>query len=363
MRAALIRLEKKEREVLEKNIRSSSTPLRLIERSRIILLAASGESNRAISLRLGIEVHRVGRWRSRYAAEGYLGIVKDAPRGANHGGKNSADQARLAEEIIRRTTQEKPLAATHWSTRTMAQAVGAQHSFVNRVWQQYGLKPHLVKGFKVSNDPDFEKKVKDVVGLYLDPPERAIVLSVDEKSSIQALDRTQPGLPMKKGRLGTMTHDYKRHGTTTLFSALDIASGKVIGQCMKRHRHQEFISFLNTIDANTDKALDLHIVIDNYATHKHPKVRKWLEKHPRFHFHFIPTSSSWLNLVERFFGLITEKQIRRGVFRSVAELEESITDFIDHHNKHPKPFTWTKTAEQIIEKVKRARNIVNAQPV
>lgn len=358
-KAASIELSDQERLLLTKHVNSPSTSLRLIKRSKIILLASEGKTNKEISVATGIEVHNIGRWRNRWVSCGYEGIVMDAPRGLNHGGKQTADQAKLREEILRKTTQEKPEGATHWSTRSMAKAVGAQHSFVNRVWQEHGLKPHLVKGFKVSNDPKFEEKIHDVVGLYLAPPERTIVLSVDEKSSIQALDRTQPGLPLKKGRCGTMTHDYKRHGTSTLFSALDIASGKVIGQCLKRHRHQEFIKFLETIDANTDKKLDLHIVIDNYSTHKHENVKNWLKKHPRFHFHFIPTSSSWLNLVERFFGLITDKQIRRGVFRSVEELEKAIMTFIECHNKDPKPFAWTKTAEDIINKIRRARDSLN----
>jgi len=327
----------------------------LVERSKILLLAHRGYSNKSISIELNIGEHKVGRWRNRYVKYGYPSIVKDKPRGTNHGGKDSLEQKKLRQAIIKKTTQELPEDATHWSTRSMAKALGCQHSFVNRVWQYCGLKPHLVKTFKVSNDPKFEEKLRDVVGLYMDPPEKAIVLSVDEKSSIQALDRTQPGLPLKKGRCNTMTHDYKRNGTSTLFAALDILTGKIIGQCLKRHRHQEFLKFLNTINKNTDKTLDIHIIVDNYATHKHDKVKKWLSKHKRFHFHFIPTSSSWLNLVERFFGNITEKQIRRGVFRSVTELEESIYSFIDSNNKDPKPFTWTKSAEEIILKVDRAR--------
>ena len=238
----------------------------------------------------------------------------------------------------------------------MARAVGLSHTSVKRIWNAHGLKPHLSRGFKLSNDKRFVEKVQDVVGLYLCPPDRALVLSVDEKSQVQALDRTQPGLPMKKGRAGTMTHDYKRHGTTSLFAALDVATGAVIGQCMKRHRHQEFLRFLRTIERQTPKKRDLHLILDNYATHKHSNVKTWLAKHPRFHLHFTPTSASWLNQVERFFGLITQERIRRGVFTSVPELEAAIHQYLDHHNADPKPFVWTKSAEEILAKVTRARN-------
>lgn len=269
--AAKIDLSETELLVLQKNINSRCAPIRLIERSKIILLSNQGCNNKQISKKLGIDQNKVGKWRNRYFREGYPSIVKDKPRGANQGGKDSLEQEKLCEVIIKKTTLELPKAATHWSTRTMAKEIGCQHSFVNRVWQDYGLKPHLVKSFKVSNDPKFEEKLKDVVGLYLNPPERAIVFSVDEKSSIQALDRTQPGLPLKKGRCNTMTHDYKRNGTSTLFAALNVLTGKVIGQCLKKHRHQEFLKFLNTINKNTDKELDIHIIIDNYATHKHDK--------------------------------------------------------------------------------------------
>ena len=243
----------------------------------------------------------------------------------------------MIQQVVNKTLHEKPAAATHWRARKLAKAVGLSHTSVQRIWKAQGLKPHLMKTFKLSNDKRFVEKVKDIVGLYLDPPDKALVFSVDEKSQIQALDRTQPGLPMKKGRAGTMTHDYKRHGTTTLFAALDVATGKVIGQCMKRHRHQEWLKFLRPIDRKTQKKLDLHLIADNYATHKHAKVKAWLKRHPRFHMHFTPTSASWLNQVERFFGLITEDRIRRGVFKSVAELETAIQQYLDHHNADPKP--------------------------
>jgi transposase len=308
-----------------------------------------------IAEQLSIDVNKVGRWRNRFIESRLAGIERDLPRGANHGGKDTASQARLRSKVIKVTTTEKPVDATHWSTRSLAEKLGINHSFVNRVWREAGLKPHLVDQFKVSNDPAFEEKLHDVVGLYLSPPANAVVFCVDEKTSIQALDRTQPGLPMKKGRKGTMTHDYKRHGTSTLFAALNAVTGEVIGDCKQSHNHQDFLSFLKKIDKQTPRDLALHLVVDNYATHKHEAVRKWLKRNQRVHLHFIPTSSSWLNLVERFFGLLTEKQLRRGVFTSVGELEAAIMQFIEQHNAKKKPFTWTKTAEEIIGKVNRAK--------
>jgi transposase len=293
-----ITLTSSEKKQLQKNLRSRKTSVRLVERSRIILLAAKNTPNYKIAEELSIDVNKVGRWRNRFAANRFEGIEKDLPRGANHGGKNTAEQLKLRSKIIKMTTQEKPENATHWSTRGLAKVLDINHSFVNRVWREVGLKPHLTSQFKVSNHPAFEEKLKDVVGLYLSPPENAVVFCVDEKSSIQALDRTQPGLPMKPGRCGTMTHDYKRHGTSTLFAALNTASGEIIGACKKRHRHQEFLGFLKTIEKQTVKGLDIHLIVDNYATHKHEKVRNWLKKNKRVKLHFIPTSSSWLNLVE-----------------------------------------------------------------
>ena len=350
-----IQLTQEEKDLLEKTIRSRKAPIRLIERSKIVLMASQGHTNGEIATRLEITSHKVGRWRNRYALHRFSGIEKELPRGGNQGGRNSADQARLRSKIIEKTTQTKPQGATHWSTRKLAKELGTTHSFVNRVWQESGLKPHLMMGFKVSNDPCFEEKLVDVVGLYLSPPENAVVFCVDEKSSIQALDRTQPGLPLKKGRAGTMTHDYKRHGTSTLFAALNVASGEVIGECKQQHRHQEFLSFLKTVEKQTPKEQELHLIVDNYGTHKHENVRKWLSRNRRVTLHFIPTSSSWLNLVERFFGLLTQRQLKRGVFNSVKELEGAITEFIDHHNQSPKPFVWTKSVEEILEKVGRAR--------
>lgn len=329
--------------------------MRMKERLSIVLLADEGLTNTEIASHIPLSAHAVGRWRKRFSEGGLEAIQKDKPRGLTMNPSKNAEYARLRRRIIEVTTQEKPEGATHWSTRTLAAKLGTNHKFVSRVWRDNGLKPHLVKSFKVSNDPNFEEKLIDVVGLYLNPPESAVVFCVDEKSSIQALDRTQPGLPMKKGRAGTMTHDYKRNGTSTLFAALNVFTGEVIGECKKRHRHQEFISFLKTVKSQTPEDLDLHIIVDNYATHKHQKVKNWLKRNKRVTLHFIPTSSSWLNLVERFFGLITDKAIRRGVFSSVKDLEEKLMRFISDHNEDPKPFVWTKSVEVILEKVGRAK--------
>jgi transposase len=333
-----------------------NTPQKLVWRARIVLMWAAGAGVTAIVRATGKTKKTAYRWRARYIERGVRGLERDASRP----GRKKPLSAALIERVVDMTLHERPPAATQWSARVMAKAVGLSHTSVQRIWAAHGLKPHLVKRFKLSNDKHFVDKVVDVVGLYLTPPDKAVVLSVDEKSQIQALDRTQPGLPMKKGRAGTMTHDYKRHGTTTLFAALDVATGQVIGQCMKRHRHQEWLRFLRTIDRNTPKALDLHLVADNYATHKHPTVKAWLAKHPRFHMHFTPTSASWLNQVERFFGLITEDRIRCGVFKSVSELETAIQDYLDHHNADPKPFVWTVAAADILQKVARGRQTLES---
>jgi len=307
--------------------------------------------NREIAAKLGTDRESVGRWRSRFAKHGLSGIEKDAPRS----GRKPSIPRSTVEEIVRLTTSSRPKNATHWSTRSMARVSGVSAKTVHRVWQANELKPHLSRTFKVSNDPKFLEKLTDIVGLYLDPPEHALVLCADEKSQIQALDRTQPGLPIKKGRCGTMTHDYKRNGTTTLFAAIELLSGIVIGECMPRHRHQEWIKFLRSIDEQTPAHLDLHLIVDNYATHKHPKVQAWLKRHPRFHMHFTPTSASWLNLIERFFRDLTDREIRRGAFQNVAALIEVITGYIGQHNLEPKSFKWTATAEQIMEKMTRAK--------
>jgi transposase len=344
-----------DRKTLERWARGRSTPVRLMQRAQIVLLAAEGQENKDIAQTVGVTRQLVGRWRSRYVQQGLAGIEKDAP---GRGRKATVRDA-VAAKIIEATTQTKPPHGTHWSTRTLARALGVSPAMVGRVWKANGLKPHLSRTFKLSNDPRFIEKVVDVVGLYLNPPEHALVLCCDEKSQIQALDRTQPGLPLKKGRCGTMTHDYKRNGTTTLFAALEMAEGKVIGTCMQRHRHQEWIKFLKLIDQQTPADLDLHLIVDNYNTHKHPKVKAWLKRHPRFHVHFIPTSSSWLNLVERWFREITDKRIRRDAFGSVPQLITAIMDYIEHHNQDPKAFIWTAKVEDILAKIARARAVLN----
>ena len=301
-----------------------------------------------------MKAHTVGRWRKRFAEQGIDGIEKDLPRG----GRPRRQREGIESEIIRRTTQETPQNATHWSTRSLAKELGISQSMVHRVWKANGLKPHRVRTFKLSRDPNFEEKLLDVVGLYLNPPEKALVISADEKTSIQALDRTQPGLPIVPGRCGTMTHDYKRNGTTTLFAAIDMAEGKVIASCMSQHRHQEWIKFLNQINRETPSDLDIHLIVDNYATHKHPKVKAWFKRHRRFHVHFIPTSSSWLNVIERFFRDLDAKRLRRGVFQSVPELIDAVMAYVEGHNEEPSPFVWSKTAEEILEKVGRARRVL-----
>ena len=349
-------LSPEDRGRLENWVAGRNTPQKLVWRARIVLMYADGGSLTTIVRALGKTKKTVWRWRDRYLDRGVDGLARDATRP----GRKTPLSAEVIARVVEMTLHERPPAATHWSARALAKAVGLSHTSVQRIWAAHGLKPHLTRTFKLSNDKQFVEKVQDVVGLYLDPPDRALVLSLDEKSQIQALDRTQPGLPMKKGRAGTWTHDYKRHGTTTLFAALDVASGKVIGQCMKRHRHQEWLKFLRAIDRATPKGLDLHLIADNYATHKHPAVKAWLAKHPRFHMHLTPTSASWLNQVERFFGLITEKRIRRGVFRSVGELETAILDYLDHHNADPKPFVWTAPATEILQKVSRGRQALES---
>ena len=354
---------------LEQTVQSALTPRRLAERCRIVLLAAAGQRNEQIALALGYSANKVGRWRMRFAKTGRAGIEQDAPGR----GRKPTYPAEVRRALVRKTTRGTPPEETHWSRATMAKAMDLSPSTVGRIWRQHGLKPHLVRTFKVSNDPLFAEKLADIAGLYLDAPEHAIVLCCDEpersgdsppifsskncgqKSQVQALDRTQPGLPLKKGRAGTMTHDYVRHGTTTLFAALNVADGKVIGQCQARHRHQEWLKFLQQLDRETPPACDLHLILDNYATHKHPKVNAWLAKHPRFHLHFTPTSASWLNMVERFFRDLTEKRLRRGVFHSVPHLITALEDYLAHYNSDPTPFVWTARANDILMKVKRAR--------
>jgi transposase len=353
--APSVTVTNEQRPILESWARGRSTPVRLMQRARIVLLAADGRKNKDIAAQIGTTPLLVGRWRKRFVELGLPGIVKDAP---GRGRKPVARDA-VAIKIIEMTTQQRPSNATHWSTRTLAAALGTSDAMVRRVWQANGLKPHLSRTFKLSNDPRFVDKLVDVVGLYLNPPEHALVLSCDEKSQIQALDRTQPGLPIKPGRCGTMTHDYKRNGTTTLFAALELAEGKLIGTCLQRHRHQEWIKFLKLVDARTPPELDLHLIADNYFTHKTPEVQRWLKRHPRFHMHFIPTSSSWLNLVERWFREITDKRIRRESFTGVEQLIGVIMDYVAKHNQNPKTFVWTAKVEDILAKVARARAVLN----
>jgi transposase len=344
-----------DRERLERLVRDRNTPQKVVWRAWIVLLASDGLTAEGIAAAVDKSLLTVRRWRRRYVAKGMDGLLKDATRPSRV--KPLAPEK--IKQVVHMTLHTKPPNATHWSLRSMAAAAGLSYSSVQRIWRAHGLKPHLVETFKVSRDKNFAAKVEDVVGLYLDPPDRALVFCVDEKSQIQALDRTQPGLPMKKGRAGTMTHDYKRNGTTTLFAALNMLDGKVIGTCMPRHRHR--VRFLRLIDQQTPAGLDLHLIVDNYATHKTPAVKRWLKAPPRFHLHFTPTSAFWLNMVERLFAEITRKRIRRGAFKSVAELKSAIMEYLERHNADPKPFIWTKSAGQILEKVARAKQALETQ--
>jgi transposase len=348
-------LSSDQHEVLVSRARARSAPARSVERARIVLLAGAGLQDQQIAARLKITPEKAARWRNRFLDGGFTALDKDAPRP----GRTPTITSAKVQEVIRKTTQEKPTNATHWSTRTMAEASGLSEKSVRRIWHKHGLKPHLSRTFKVSNDPQFAEKLEAILGLYLNPPEHALVLCADEKSQIQALDRTQPGLPLKKGRCGTMTHDYKRNGTATLFAAMSTLDGSVISMCDDRHRHQEWLKFLRVIDQVTPGGKQIHLIADNYATHKHPKVEKWLARHPRFHVYFTPTSSSWLNMVERFFRDLTQNRLRRGIFRDVEDLILAIGDYIDKHNHNPKPFVWTAKASDILEKVKRARNTLD----
>ena len=352
MRIALpVELTVADRLWLEQTAQSALTPRRLAERCHIVLLAAEGQRNEQIATVLSYAANKVGRWRTRFAKAGRAGIEQDAPGR----GRKPTYPPEVRRLLVQKTTRGTPPAQTHWSRATMAKATDLSPSTVGRIWRAHGLKPHLVRTFKVSNDAHFAEKLADIVGLYHAAPEHAIVLCCDEKSQVQALDRTQPGLPLKKGRAGTMTHDYVRHGTTTLFAALNVADGKVIGQCQARHRHQEWLKFLQQLDRETPPNCDLHLILDNYATHKHPKVKAWLAKHPRFHLHFTPTSASWLNMVERFFRDLTQKRLRRGVFHSVPHLITALEEYLTHYNADPTPFVWTAKANDILMKVKRAR--------
>jgi transposase len=347
-------VSEEQRALLERWARAHGTPQSVATRARIVLMAAEGESNSEIARQLCVSRPTVILWRERFA-EGGPQALTEVKEG--RGRKRSISAAKV-KEIVVATTQSTPPGETHWSCRSMAKAQGVSPATVQRIWDAHGLKPHRVRAFKLSNDPRFTEKLTDVVGLYLNPPEKALVLSVDEKSQIQALDRTQPSLPMKPGRAGTMTHDYKRNGTTTLFAALNTLDGSVIGQCLPRHRHQEFLKFLRTLDREFPGEMELHLIVDNYRTHKHDNVNAWLAKHPRFHLHFTPTSSSWLNLVERWFRELTDKAIRRGVFHSVPDLITAIEDYLSAHNNDPKPFIWTASIDSILEKVGRCKAVL-----
>ena len=347
-------ITEEQRSVLERWVNAQKTPQSVAQRARIVLLAAAGESNSAIARTLGVSRPTVILWRARFAAGGSQALTETQ---AGRGRKPTIPAATI-QAIVRATTQTRPAGQTHWSCRSMAKTEGVSPATVQRIWDAHGLQPHRVRTFKLSNDPRFSEKLTDVVGLYLNPPEKAIVLCVDEKSQIQALDRTQPGLPIKRGRAGTMTHDYKRNGTTTLFAALRTLDGSVVGQCLPRHRHQEFLKFLRHLDREFPGDRELHLIVDNYGTHTHKNVNAWLVQHPRFHLHFTPTSSSWLNLVERWFRELTDKAIRRGVFHSVPDLIAAIEAFLAAHNDDPKPFVWTASVDAILEKVSRCKAIL-----
>lgn len=355
-KAAAIILTPEERATLEQWARSRTMPLRLVQRAKIIQMASNGMDSQDIAKMLEVSRPTVQLWRERFLALRLSGLEKDAPRP----GRIPRISDEKVRAVIEATLHSKPPDATHWSTRSMSRAQGISEASVRRIWRQHNLKPHLIKTFKLSRDKRFVEKLIDVVGLYLNPPDKSLVLCVDEKSQIQALDRTQPSLPLKKGRCGTMTHDYKRNGTTTLFAALSMLDGKIIGHCMPHHRHQEFIRFLKKIDAETPSSLQLHLIVDNYTTHKHPRVQSWLRRHPRFHLHFTPTSSSWLNMVERWFRELTQKQIRRGSFHNVPALIRVIEKYIETHNQKPQVFVWSAPVEKILEKISKCKEALDA---
>ena len=351
-----IQLSAADRKKLESVIANRNSPQKHVWRAKIVLLTADGHGTAEIMRATGKAKTVIWRWQERFGEEGVAGLWRDKTRPS----RIAPLSPEVAERVVALTLAGPPPTASHWTGAAMAKAAGISVSSVQRIWRAHGLRPHLVRRFKLSNDPQFAAKLKEIVGLYVNPPNHAIVLSVDEKSQIQALDRTQPGLPIKKGRAGTITHDYKRHGVTTLFAALDVLEGKVIGQCMKRHRHQEFIRFLNVIDAKVAKKKTVHVIVDNYAAHKHPKVLEWIENHPRFVFHFTPTSASWLNAVESFFAKLTNKRLKRGVFRSLQELKDAIHRYLDDTNANPKPFIWTKDPNKIIAAVKRGHQMLDS---
>jgi len=352
-----LHINENDKRTLEEWVRAKTSPQRIVLRARICLLAAEGLPNAKIARKLDTSRPTVILWRKRFQEQGLAGICVDAP----HGRSSRALPEEKEKQIILATLQTKPEGSTQWSVRTMAEAQGVGKSTIQRIWNKHGLQPHRIRTFKLSKDPRFEEKLTDVVGIYMDPPDKSVVLCVDEKTQIQALDRTQPGLPMKKGRCGTMTHDYKRNGTTCLFAALNVLEGTVIGTCFPRHRNTEFLKFLRQIDRSVPKGLSIHMILDNYGTHNHPNVKNWLSKHKRFHLHFTPTSSSWLNGVERWFGEITRNRIRRGAFSSVPELIAAIEDYICKNNENPKPFRWTKKVEEIMKKVNKCKAVTGTQ--
>lgn len=347
-------LSKAEEEHLKSIVGSRSLPYGLVTRARIIIMAAEGATNKAIAEKLDYSPQSVGLWRRRFLEQGLSGLHDELRPGR----PRSISDEQVAE-LIHKTLQTKPEGHTHWTTRSIADETQISRPTVQRIWNAFGLQPHRQRHFKISTDPFFVEKVRDIVGLYLNPPDKAMVLCVDEKSQIQALDRTQPLLPMGLGYVEGVTHDFIRHGTTTLFAALDIATGKVLTQCRHRHRHQEYLSFLKHIDANVPEDLDIHLVVDNYSTHKHSSVKRWLAVHPRYQIHFTPTYSSWLNQVEIWFNRITQQAIRRGTFRSVKELVAKIDQFVQHYNANTRPFAWTATADSILEKIKRLCQVIS----
>lgn len=354
--AIALRVRRQDREILDLLARAPKTPQRVALRARIVLGAAAGQSINGLAGELGVTRPTVMLWRQRYSEMGVDGLLKDAPRP----GRKKRISPKKVETIVNATLHTKPKDGTHWSTRTMARAQGVSEATVRRIWNAHGLKPHRVKSFKLSRDPEFVKKLRDVVGLYLNPPDKALVLCVDEKSQIQALDRTQPALPMRTGLVETRTHDYVRHGTTTLFAALNVLEGTVIGSCKPRHRHQEFLEFMKEIDRKVPRRRDVHIILDNYGTHTHANVEAWFAEHPRYHLHFVPTGSSWLNLVERWFAEITRKQIRRGSFHNVRQLIRVILRYLRESNKNPHPFIWTASAASILRKIRHCKEALDA---
>jgi transposase len=333
-----------------------NSPQKHVWRAKIVLLTADGSGTGAIMRTAGVSKTAVWRWQERFMHDGVEGLLRDKTRPS----RIAPLGREVVERVVARTLEDPPGQTTHWTAEAMAKACAISVSSVQRIWRAHGLQPHRMRQFKLSTDPQFAAKVRDIVGLYVDPPAHAIVLSVDEKSQIQALDRTQPGLPMKRGRAGTMTHDYKRHGTTTLFAALDVLEGTIIGRCMQRHRHQEFIRFLGAIEAEVPMSKIVHVILDNYGAHKHPKVRAWLGRHPRFVFHFTPTSASWLNAVEGYFAKLTRRRLKRGVFRSIVDLQAAINRFVAETNDDPRPFTWTADPDKIIAAVRRGHQVLDS---